>query len=444
MLRSRRSVGLIAAFVAVATALPVFALTGSTDVPAGASEPAERLLSEVEDVVTVYNSGALTSDVSQRAMQAVTAAGGTGEIGRSASTGMQRVRRGGAIVQEAPSGAAFPMATTMLPTRAVFALMGPSVAAALSSTSLVMGERSARLRGAQAGDTVDLVASNGRVLVYRIGAVVSDDITGGTELLMSIAGADRLGVTRLSRIVLWDFDSRADIDRELAANDLVNTSIRIRRTWDAFDPDLTLGMAETKEALGEFWYKVSSSGSGVSISLDWYFANIDRSGPIGRLNLRSGCHRVVRVALASAMAEVIALGLENTIDYSDANSAGGCWTARFSRQSPNSSIGFLSRHTWGMAVDTNTQGSCLGCEPPDMDCRTVRVFRKHGFAWGGNFLNPDGMHFEWVGAPRHQGLYPSRYCPNVESATSAALGDDTQRSTLFVEDGLRSGDSDEH
>ena len=87
--------------------------------------------------------------------------------------------------------------------------MGPSVAAALSSTSLVMGERSARLRGAQAGDTVDLVASNGRVLVYRIGAVVSDDITGGTELLMSIAGADRLGVTRLSRIVLWDFDSRA-------------------------------------------------------------------------------------------------------------------------------------------------------------------------------------------------------------------------------------------
>ncbi|MGZ0192939.1 MAG: hypothetical protein ACKVG5_11465, partial [Acidimicrobiales bacterium] len=101
MLRSRRSVGLIAAFVAVATALPVLALTGSTDVPAGASEPAERLLSEVEDVVTVYNSGALTSDVSQRAMQAVTAAGGTGEIGRSASTGMQRVRRGGAIVQEA-------------------------------------------------------------------------------------------------------------------------------------------------------------------------------------------------------------------------------------------------------------------------------------------------------------------------------------------------------
>jgi hypothetical protein len=261
---------------------------------------------------------------------------------------------------------------------------------------------------------------------------------------MSISGADRLGVTRLSRIVLWDFDSRADIDRELAANDLVSTSIRIRRSWDAFDPDLTLGMAATKEALGEFWYKVSSASGNMSISNDWYNANIDRSGPIGQLNLQSGCHRVVRVALANAMAEVITAGLEGTINYNDANSTGGCWTPRFSRLSPNSSIGFLSRHTWGMAVDTNTQGSCQGCEPPDMDCQTVRVFRKHGFAWGGNFLRPDGMHFEWVGEPRHQGLYPSRYCPNVESATSAAFRGATQRSTLFVEDGLRSGDGDEH
>ena len=93
---------IIAAFVAVATALPVLALSGSTDLPAAVTEPAERLPGEEEDVVTVYNSGALTSDVAQRAMQAVTAAGGTGEIGRSASTGMQRVRRGAAIVQQAP------------------------------------------------------------------------------------------------------------------------------------------------------------------------------------------------------------------------------------------------------------------------------------------------------------------------------------------------------
>jgi hypothetical protein len=75
-----------------------------------------------------------------------------------------------------------------------------------------------------------------------------------------------------------------------------------------------------------------------------------------------------------------------------------------------------------------------------MDCRIVRIFRKHNFAWGGNFLFPDGMHFEWVGQPRNTYQYPSRYCPNVPSGgiESAApptggVGRDS-RSILFTDD----------
>jgi hypothetical protein len=319
----------------------------------------------------------------------------------------------------------------------------------LSADTIVMGRLTADLRGARQGDVVDLVASNGAVVAFTIGAIVDDSITGGTELLLSTAAGDRLGVTRVSRIVLWNFDSRAAIDTELGRVGLSGNSIRVLRSWDPPNPDSTLGMATTKAALGEFAYRVDASSGAVSVAEGWHAANISKNGSIGGLTLRSGCHVVVRAALQNAMNELIAKGLANTIDYGDANTSGGCYVPRFSRQSPNSSIGFLSRHTWGMAIDTNTQGSCIGCAPPDFatmpgGCDAVRVFRKYGFAWGGNFLQPDGMHFEWVGEPRDQIPYPSRYCPNIvdpgsgglQSPGSESAAGETQRATLFADDGL--------
>ena len=77
-----------------------------------------------------------------------------------------------------------------------------------------------------------------------------------------------------------------------------------------------------------------------------------------------------------------------------------------------------------MAFDINTVTNCQGCRPR-MDCDVVRIFRKHGFAWGGNFRRPDGMHFEWVGSPRDQIPYPSTYCPNiVDPLTERGTGTD--------------------
>ncbi|MEY3641456.1 MAG: hypothetical protein RLZZ199_1261, partial [Actinomycetota bacterium] len=75
-------------------------------------------------------------------------------------------------------------------------------------------------------------------------------------------------------------------------------------------------------------------------------------------------------------------------------------------------LGYLSRHSWGMAFDMNTTTNAQG-RAPNLDCRIVRIFRKWGFAWGGNFTPADGMHFEYVGERRDNIEYPSRYCPNV-------------------------------
>ena len=85
-----------------------------------------------------------------------------------------------------------------------------------------------------------------------------------------------------------------------------------------------------------------------------------------------------------------------------------------------------------MNTVTNAQGA-----RPQMDCRVVRIFRKHNFAWGGNFLTPDGMHFEWVGEPRHTLQYPSEYCPNVASGGIETMVDPPpQRAVMFAGDGF--------
>lgn len=134
------------------------------------------------------------------------------------------------------------------------------------------------------------------------------------------------------------------------------------------------------------------------------------------IRVRAQCHVKVVDDLEAAFAEVAAAGLGSAIDVANANTYGGCYVPRFSRTSGQ--IGFLSRHTYGMALDVNTDTNCGGCRPP-MNCDVVRIFRKHGFAWGGNFRRPDGMHFEWVGERRDQIAFPSTYCPNI--VTGAGL-----------------------
>jgi hypothetical protein len=71
-----------------------------------------------------------------------------------------------------------------------------------------------------------------------------------------------------------------------------------------------------------------------------------------------------------------------------------------------------------VAIDMNTVQNPEGA-PPTMNCDVVRIFRKWGFAWGGNFIQGDGMHFEYVGERRDQWAYPSRYCPNIVTAAAS-------------------------
>ncbi len=138
---------------------------------------------------------------------------------------------------------------------------------------------------------------------------------------MSPAAADRLGVVQSSSVVIWNPSSRAAIDAALSAHGLVNTTVRIRRSWEPFDPDSTIGMARTKQALGEFAYRVNGDGS-VTLDSDVveHVHHLRRASRGSRLS--SGCNVNVRPALQAAMNEVVAAGLAGTIDYADANTCG--------------------------------------------------------------------------------------------------------------------------
>ena len=99
------------------------------------------------------------------------------------------------------------------------------------------------------------------------------------------------------------------------------------------------------------------------------------------------CHRVMIPQLLAALDEVRAVGL---YDHFKPEQFGGCWVPRHIDWDPSKP---LSNHAWGIAVDFNTHDNWLGDEP-QMDMRIVEIFEKWGFAWGGHWRRPDGMHFE--------------------------------------------------
>ena len=134
---------------------------------------------------------------------------------------------------------------------------------------------------------------------------------------------------------------------------------------------------------------------------------------IGDKTVVKVCHRVIAELTEEAFELITDAGLAPYVDVTSTRTSGGCYHARTVRALGSTSGVNLSVHSWGAALDFNVRGNCLGCVPT-LRCEIVQIFRALGFAWGGNFLTPDGMHFEYVGTPRHH--VPTRvgdYCPTV-------------------------------
>jgi hypothetical protein len=142
--------------------------------------------------------------------------------------------------------------------------------------------------------------------------------------------------------------------------------------------------ASVSAAVGTFTYTPHADGT-VTPDPSWVSAYIRRETVpiIGSVT----CNKGMLPQLQAALTEVVQRGLSSSIHPSE---YGGCYVPRFIAHDPAKG---LSLHSWGMAVDLNVPGNERGTVG-QMDRRVVAIFKKWGFAWGGDWNYTDPMHFE--------------------------------------------------
>jgi hypothetical protein len=394
------------------------------DGPAQLGTPATRVVIPAEpgDLVAAFNVGPPRPELVRAFVDAAESSGGAMAILRTAMLGLVAVTRNGTTIQAAPANMQYPLVVATVPSFVVGGVFGPESAAAISGGGVVMGATTAGLRGANVGDRLRILGGTGAVVEVPIALIADDAVVGGAEVIMSDEMTGALGPLVASRVLVFGFGSRSGVESALAAAGVDGfTETRVIRSWDQFDPDTTLTVAQTKAALGEFAYRQGRDGS-IAQEQAWAAANLPPGPELlnETIRIRARCHLAITEDLRAALAEIAAAGLAAAIDVANSNSMGGCHYPRLNRIGVQ--YGTLSRHSWGGALDINTEANCQGCVPR-LNCDVVRIFRRHGFAWGGNFTRADGMHFEWVGEPRDQIQYRSRYCPNEPSTNEPSLNE---------------------
>lgn len=171
-----------------------------------------------------------------------------------------------------------------------------------------------------------------------------------------------------------------------------------RASVQVLGPDLDTSVQQTAyltgtpvaQAVGSFSYRVLGGGR-VAPDPAWVRANIV-TGQVPILGSVT-CHKVIFPQLRAALAEVVARGLADKINPGE---YAGCYYPRFIAGSTS-----LSLHSFGIALDLNVPGNQRGTVG-DIDRSVVQIFKKWGFAWGGDWSYTDPMHFEMnrVVAPR--------------------------------------------
>ena len=298
----------------------------------------------------------------------------------------------GRVVHGPPAPFAFPIDAFAVQANDYAPFVGASVrdeiVQALRAGTAVLGERSARLRRLGPGGTLTF-----RTGTVRVGAIVPDEAVGWAEVLLNREVGHRLGITHERYLLAQSSRAlgRPTWKRMLmpfVGNDPLRVDIpggtRFVRVASGVNPPILV-----KEVFGEFAATPRSDDPAyLTIQPSWVERNIVTTEVplLGTVT----CHRKLIPMVRGALEEVLASGLTSEIEvYS------GCWAARTISRS---STAPPSTHAYGAAIDINAPTNPYGA-PPTMNREVVRIFESWGFNWGGDFLIPDGHHFEFWRLP---------------------------------------------
>jgi hypothetical protein len=135
-------------------------------------------------------------------------------------------------------------------------------------------------------------------------------------------------------------------------------------------------------AIGSFSYRLAGGGR-ITPDPAWVAANI-RTEQVPILGAVT-CHKVMLPQLRAALQDVVDAGLRDRIHPGE---FAGCYYPRFIANTTS-----LSNHAFGIALDLNVPGNQRGTVG-EMDRTVVAIFKRWGFAWGGDWRWTDPMHFE--------------------------------------------------
>jgi hypothetical protein len=296
----------------------------------------------------------------------------------------------GTPVDRAPAGYAIPLDVAGADLGDYAPFLAPAdrtILPQLAEGQVALGSSSAQLRRLGAGG--QLTFADG-TLRLQVAGVRPDAAIGAHEVFASRATAAKLGITR-DRYLLVDPSrgiSRSSLSARIRALAPPGAVVQIRgpgetpffRYGDAVLPSIVL-----KEDFGEFAGR-PVSGGWIQMDPRWQAEHIVTAAvPIlGHVQ----CNRAIVPQLRGALADIQAAGLASLIDPRD---YGGCFASRYVNLIPDAGI---SHHSWGAAIDINVSSNPYG-HTPHQDPRIVAIFERWGFTWGGRWLRPDGMHFEF-------------------------------------------------